>query len=155
MSLAKEIKMSKEFQAARHEALLNILRTANSIDKKAQKFFGRFGLTQAQYNVLVVLNLEGNNLTQVQIGDRLVVTRANITSILDKLEKKGYVRRQSNKSDRRIFQIKLTSAGRKIIEDIEPVYVEEVNRCMKGLTDNQCEQLTRSLEKVRDHGEDM
>ncbi len=149
MSLEKEIGMKERINSIGHEVLLNIVRTANFIDKRAQSFFLRFGLTQAQYNVLIVLKLEKKNLTQVEIGQRLVVSRAGITSILDKIEKKGYIRRQRIKSDRRVFEIGLTPAGKKIINLVEPHYLKEVEKTMRCLNEDENRQLNKSLGVLR------
>ena len=149
MSLEKEIGMKERINSTGHEVLLNIVRTANFIDKRAQSFFARFGLTQAQYNVLIVLKLEKKNLTQVDIGQRLVVSRAGITSILDKIEKKGYIRRQRIKSDGRVFEIGLTPAGKKIINLVEPRYLEEVEKTMRCLNEDDSRQLNNSLGVLR------
>jgi len=150
MSLAKELKMNDEFDSPQHEALLNIVRTAQVLAKHGQVFFQRYDLTEAQYNVLIVLKLEGRPLTQVELGDRLVVSRANITALLDKLEKKGWVRRCTVDGDRRVFEILLTEAGRKTVDTVEPLYLKEVRHCMRGLESGECRRLSETLAVVRD-----
>jgi MarR family 2-MHQ and catechol resistance regulon transcriptional repressor len=150
MSLAKELKMNDEFDSLQHEALLNIVRTAQVLAKHGQVFFQQYDLTEAQYNVLIVLKLEGRHLTQVELGERLVVSRANITALLDKLEKKGWVQRCTVDGDRRVFEIQLTDAGRKTVDKVEPLYLNEVKRCMRGLKSQDCRKLSQTLAVVRD-----
>lgn len=148
MPLAKEILIKGKINSVRHEALLGVVRTAGFIDKRGQKFFTQFGITQAQYNVLIILKLEGS-LTQIEIGRRLVISRAGITSIIDKLEKKRLVKRSAVKSDRRVFNIELTAEGRKILDAVEPCYLREVEKVMRCLSKTQCRQLNKMLETLR------
>jgi len=148
MSLDKEINMKSKINTVNHEALLNIVRIASLIDKRAYEFFLEFNITQAQYNVLVVLKLEGGPLNQVDISRRLVVSRAGITSILDKLEKKGYIRREKVKSDRRVLEVSLTDESIKLLEVVEPRYLEEVEKNMKVLNEKECKNLNESLFKL-------
>ena len=147
MSLGKEIKQT--IDTAGHEALLNIVHTANQLALLSARYFARFGVTQAQYNLMIIIKLEDRSLTQVEISERMVSTRANITALIDKLEKKGYVRRVSVDGDRRVYRVKLTEAGLKKVSGIEPKYVNKVRNIMTDFPDRESRQLSALLEKVR------
>ena len=149
MSLSKEIKMQCEINTKRHEALLNIVRTADFIWKLSESFFSPFGITGAQYNILIVLKLVNKALTQVEIGERLISSRANITLLLDKMEAKGLVKRERIESDRRVLMVDLTARGRKAVDTVEVKYVAEVERLMSCLTGTECKEMSRLLEKLR------
>lgn len=150
MTLAKEIRLKNEIESVRHEALLNIVRTASFIGKISNTFFSKHRLTEAQYNVLIVLKLEGQALTQMEIGERLVTSRANMTSLIDKLEKKQYVRREEVESDRRIYKINLTEKGKHVLERAEKAYVGKVEEIMSCISEAECKTINRSLEKLRE-----
>ena len=149
MSLSREIKMQCEINTQRHEALLSIVRTGNAIWTLSDTFFTPLGLTEAQYNILIVLKLENKSLTQVEIGERLVSSRANITLILDKMEKKGLVRRERIENDRRVLMVGLTSKGRKVVDAVEVKYIVEVERLMVCLSISECKEMSRILGKLR------
>ena len=149
MNLAKEIKMKNEFESIRHEALLNIVRTANLIEKISGAFFGKFNITEAQYNILIVLKLEARPLTQIEIGERLVTSRSNITFLIDRLEYKNYVERQDVEDDRRIYAIHLTEQGRRAVEKVEKAYVKKVEEIMTFINGTECKTVSKSLEKLR------
>jgi MarR family 2-MHQ and catechol resistance regulon transcriptional repressor len=93
MSINKELELERPIQDIRHETVLNIVRTANIISLKGEALFRRFCLTEAQFNVLFALKYKAHEWTQSDLGKRLVVTRASVTSVLDKLEEKGLVAR--------------------------------------------------------------
>ena len=150
MTLAREIKLNKEIDSIRHEALLNIVRTASLIEKISGAFFGKFHITEAQYNILIVLKLEGRELTQIEIGERLVTSRANITSLIDRLEDKCFVKRKDVENDRRIYMIHLTEQGRRIVDKVEKAYVGKVEEIMSHLNESECKTISKSLEKLRE-----
>lgn len=149
MSLPREIKMQGEINTKRHEALLNIVLTGNVIWTLSGAFFSPLGLTEAQYNILIVLKLEKRRLTQVEIGERLISSRANITLILDKMEAKGFVKRERIENDRRVLMVDLTAKGRKLVDAVENQYVAEVERLMACLTESECKEMSRLLVKLR------
>lgn len=151
MSLQEELGLVAPFRDVRHEAVLNIVRTANLLSTKAAQLFRRFDLTEAQFNVLFALNFASGDLTQAELGKRLVVTRASITSVLDKLEAKGLVSRDKVAGNRRIHHVRLTDAGAGLVNDVEPAYRQEIHRILSGLSEADCERLIGYLETARSH----
>ncbi|MBI4845617.1 MAG: MarR family transcriptional regulator [Candidatus Omnitrophica bacterium] len=149
MSLEKEIKMEKKINTVRHEALLNVVRTADFIEKISYSFFKKYGVTAAQYNVMIVLKLAAKDLTQAQIGERLITSRANVTSLIDQLEKRKFVRRKSVADDRRVYIIELTQAGKDLLKKVEPAYLDIVEKKMAVLTVKENHQLSLLLTKLR------
>ncbi|MBU1087935.1 MAG: MarR family transcriptional regulator [Candidatus Omnitrophica bacterium] len=147
MSLDKEIK--QKIDSARHEAVLNIVYTANFLDKISRSFFSDFDITEAQYNVMVIIKLEKRRLTQVEISERMVSSRANITSLIDKLQKKGYVRRLAVAKDRRVHQIELTSQGIMKLDEVEPQYIKIVEQNMRRVSLAESRDLNHLLVKIR------
>ena len=148
-SLATELSLDFPFSDLRHETLLNIVHTANLLASAGGPLFRQFGLTEAQFNLLFALLHKRRDITQTDLGKRLVVTRATITSVLDKLEEKGLVERRDVPANRRIYHVELTPEGRALIEELEPLYREEVHRAMADLSDGECRDLITCLERVR------
>lgn len=151
MKLQEELGLRAAFQDLRHETVLNIVRTATVLSAKAAQLFRHFGLTEAQFNVLFALKFADGDITQAELGKRLVVTRASITSVLDKLESKGWVKRIDVPENRRIHHVALTDAGRELVNQVEPAYRREVHNVLGDLTDDQCRALMGALETVRAH----
>ncbi len=111
----------------KNEIMVLIVRLASRLQARADAFFRSYGVSSAQYNVLVLLKGSQDGLSQVQISRQMVVSRANITSIIDKLEKKGLVKRLPDTSDRRSFRVRLTDKGRALIKEIEKAYFPRVD----------------------------
>lgn len=150
MSLEKELNLERPMQDARHEAVLNVVRTASLLSLKGSDLFRQFGLTEAQFNVLFSLKYKEKVWTQSDLGKRLVVTRASVTSVLDKLESKGLVARHGVEGNRRIYHIDLTPEGRALIDEVEPLYRRDVYEVMADLDEAACRTLTKNLERIRE-----
>lgn len=152
MSLSQELKLKKPFGLLYHEAALNIYYTASCMKKQAGVFFNQFGLTDVQFNVLMLLQHQdesGEGLTQAQLSEMLLVNKANVTSLIDRMEKADLVARKSDPNDRRINMIRLTKKGKELVEKIDPLYGKEMQRVMSVISSSEQEQLISLLERIR------
>lgn len=147
--LATELDLDQPFEDIRHEAILSIVHTANLVALTGAKLFRKYGLTEAQFNVLFALRYKLRELTQSDLGKRLVVTRATITSTLDKLEAKGLVERRTVENNRRIYHVELTPAGRALLDAVEPQYRDSIQKATAGLSMAQIREILRLLEPLR------
>src|ERR1700694_2437414 len=93
------------------EAAMNLVRTADLLVKRIADLVQPFGLSPASGVVLGILADAESPLPPNQIAERLIISRATVTGLLDSLERRGYVRRQPHSTDRRMLLIELTDAG--------------------------------------------
>ena len=152
MALKEELGLKKDFVSPAHEALLGIYYTASIMKKRADGFFGQFGLTDVQFNLMNLLYYESGKeggLSQAQISDMMLVNRANITSLVDRMEKAELVTRNSHSNDRRYNIIKLTAKGKNLYAKVEPHYFEKVKAAMASLDTAELKKISGMLEKVR------
>ena len=149
MSIYQELQLDRPIEDIRHEAILSVVRTSNVLSQQVMTLFRRFGLTEAQFNVLFVLRYKQRNLTQADLGSRLVVTRASVTSVLDKLEDKGLVVRKTVPGNRRIYHVDLTASGVVLIDEVEPLYRDNVHGVLSDFSEDDCKALIRQLEQIR------
>ncbi len=152
MSLNEELQLGVPIATTEHEALLNIYFTSTLIRKRGTEFLRAFGLTEVQINVMMLLGHQarrGEGLSQAQLSDMMLVNRANITGLIDRMEKAKLVVRTADPDDRRTNIIKLTARGRRLLDKVEPHYGKEVARIMSVLKNSEQKTLIRMLEKVR------
>jgi len=181
MALKEELGLKTDFASPAHEALLNIYYTASIMKKRADDFFGQFGLTDVQFNLMNLLYYESGStgspqrssppggkahstssprlssgqagqeggLSQAQISNMMLVNRANITSLVDRMEKAELVSRTAHANDRRYNIIKLTSKGKNLYTKVEPHYLKQVKEAMAPLDAAELKRLAGMLEKVR------
>ncbi len=152
MPLDVELGLRKPVSLLAHEALLSTYFTASCLRKKAGNFLQPFGLTDVQFNLMMLLKHQSGltkGLTQAQLSNMMLVNRANITSLIDRMEKADLVTRTSAPSDRRYNIIVLTAYGKKLLSRIEPLYAQEVKKIMNVLAESDQKRLIGMLEKIR------
>ncbi|MHC4244311.1 MAG: MarR family winged helix-turn-helix transcriptional regulator [Planctomycetota bacterium] len=152
MSLEYELCLKRPFTLLAHEALLNIYYSASCLKKKAGEFLRPFGLTDVQFNLMMLLKYQGEQeqgLSQAQLSSMMLVNRANITSLIDRMEKANLVIRTPAPADRRSNIVKLTSRGKELLAKIEPLYTKEVKRIMAALKLNEQKTVIEMLERIR------
>jgi len=111
-----------------------VMSTADAFLRESTRLFRPLGLSGAQYNVLSILSVHPDGLSQRALGDRLLVDRSNVTGLLDRMERAGWVRRADHPRDRRVYLILLTPAGRALWAKAQPLYLEVVAQMTRGLT---------------------
>lgn len=152
MSLENELGLIKPVASLGHSALLNVYYTASCLRKKAGEFFHPFGITDVQFNLMMLLQHQSGRregLSQARLSEMMLVNRANITSLIDRMEKAELVVRTAVPDDRRYNIVKLTAHGKKLLAKVEPLYAEEVKRVISALKGPEQKKLNQMLEKIR------
>ncbi|HRK34521.1 MAG TPA: MarR family transcriptional regulator [Candidatus Hydrogenedentes bacterium] len=153
MSLKEELGLRNDFKVRAHEALLHIYFTAAKGQKKADEFFRAHGLTDVQFNVMMLLlnqSGESGGLTQVELSRMMLVNRANITTLIDRMEKSRLVVRVADPGDRRYNVVKITPHGEKLFRKAAAVYHEKVGAIMSALKEPEQRMLMSLLTRVRE-----
>lgn len=118
--------------------------------------FARYGLSAPKFNVLIQLYMAGDRgLTQSELGKKMLVSRANITGLIDRLEKDGLVERGDDPSDKRAFRVVLTGRASALMNTFLPLHNEYIYRAVLSLDTGEKETLIRLLEKLRKGLESM
>ena len=150
MTLAREIKKSKPFDAPEQEAFLNLARTCDVLaGEMAVNVFKPAGLTPAQYNVLRILRGAGGALACGEIGERMIAREPDMTRLIDRLETRGLVSRSREASDRRVVSVRISPAGLKALEALDPQVLAAHRKQLGHMSRKELEQLSALLEKAR------
>ena len=131
-----------------YELTTAVLATADVFLRESQRLFRPHGLTAAQYNVLNVLGPQVSGLSQRELSDHLVVDRSNVTGLLDRMEKAGWVQRADDPADRRVYRVTLTPAGRRLWATVEPRYHDVVAQVTRGIPLRQMQACIGLLEQL-------
>lgn len=108
----------------RSRAVAHLILTSQQLYKAVTSLVRRHELTESQYNALRILRgaqKRDEELTQAELAQRLIASRANTTWILDKLEARKLVRRKEH-TDRRKNLIAITQAGQRLLSKIDPEF---------------------------------
>jgi len=129
--------------------VFNLLRTQSCLGLLIDADLRRERLTAAQFNALLVLRAGGREgLLMGEIGERLVVTKSNVTGLVDRLERQGLVARGEHR-DRRATVVRLTDAGADLLERALPRYAKLLAELTGCLTDREKRTLIRLHAKLR------
>ena len=148
--LQRELKQTKPFRSRQAEAYLNVLRTAEYLSREFEKCLKPHGLTGTQYNVLRILR--GAGVAGLACGDiaaRLITHVPDVTRLLDRMERKGWLERARGRRDRRVVVTRITPQGRALADRLDAPVLAAHARLLEPLSDREVKDLIRGLEKVR------
>ena len=115
------------------QSLIRLMRVGDRLWRASDERFAQWGLTDNHYNVLRILNGAGEPISQAAISRLMLSSRANVTKLVDLLEERGFVRRQSC-GDRRVNLVALTDAGAEFIAETVQAVIGFASATMKPLT---------------------
>ncbi len=101
-------------------------------------------ITLAQYRAMVVLNRRPG-LTVSDLAEELLVSSSTVTRLCDRLVRKGLIRRQRSRGDRRQTTIFLSSFGRQLISEVTDRRREELGRILSVLSFRQQREIVEAL----------
>ncbi len=99
------------------EAVMNTLRTADLLFDRIAGLLRPLGVSAAGGLVLGLLRDHGQ-MSPSALSERLIVTRATVTGLLDSLERRGLVRRTPNADDRRSLLVEITPGGVDVLQEV-------------------------------------
>ncbi|NQX47027.1 MarR family transcriptional regulator [Paenibacillus tritici] len=140
-------RQTEQEQAASLKLFVVLSKAYKSLMDQAVKDMKSHGLASAEFMVLEVL-YHRNRIPLQQIGGKILVTSGSITYNIDKLEKRGLLKRVPCEDDRRVTYAEITEAGRELFDDIFPQHVHSIHNLMGGLDSEEKAQATLLLKKL-------
>ncbi|NYF91182.1 MarR family transcriptional regulator [Tunturiibacter empetritectus] len=126
---------------------LVLARAFHSIGDFIEGSFTAQGLILSDFMVLEVL-LHKGPLTISAIGEKVLLASASMTSAIDRLEKRGLVRRKNCASDRRTRYVELTCDGKEFIEEIYARHEKDLEFVAAGLSEAERRTMYEGLKKM-------
>ncbi len=139
----------KKFLSLAEEAANNIERTGWLAHNKLEEFMKPYAITPQQLNVISILIVAKGSLPTLEIGRRMIQKLPDISRLIDRLEKLGYVYRERSSDDRRIVIVHITPKGAEIADSIFKPMSEAASKYLSHMSDEELGQLIVLLEKVR------
>ncbi len=121
-----------------------LARAFDAVDRHSRASIARFGLGTTEFGVLEVLYHKGE-LPVCEVQRRILVQSSTTTYVVDKLVKRGLVRRRASGRDRRVILLALTAAGRRLIGRIFPPHADAMRRAVRALAPRDQAQAVRLL----------
>lgn len=149
--LNTEIAQQRPFPTIEEEAALNIVRTADALGRHMAEILKPWGLTPTQYNALRILRGAGERgHTCTAVSDRMLTRDPDVTRLIDRLEARGLVGRTRDPDDRRAVMIRLTTAGRELVDQLDAPVDEMHRKQLSHLGADRLQELIALLEAARE-----
>jgi DNA-binding MarR family transcriptional regulator len=148
LEIEKEIYQSQPFKSHYQKLMVNLMFSYNWISDRQKQFFKNYNLTPKQYNILRILRGAGTPISTLTIRERMLDKMSDASRIVDRLEKKGLVKKSISKKDNRKLDVTLTRSSKNLLTKID-INIDELEKEFNSLTTNEAQQLSQLLDKMR------
>ncbi|NVK19198.1 MAG: MarR family transcriptional regulator [Methylocystaceae bacterium] len=114
------------------------------IDAKVEPY----SLTRLKWQTLGILDRK-DGISQAELAERLDLDRSAVGRLLERMEKRGFIRRLRDKEDRRIVRVYIEDNVRPLLDDLEKISDEVRDQALKNLSDEEEKQLVGLLLKIK------
>lgn len=151
-ALKHEIAQQRPFASPQEEALLNLMRTADCLNRAFHLTVRKWGITSTQYNVLRILRgAHPEGLACSTIGARMITSEPDITRLLARLKTLGHVSQRRDRRDRRVVLTCISPKGLELLKEMDPTISAMPGQLLGHLKDADLDNFIRLLELAR-HG---
>ncbi len=131
------------------EAAMNTIRTADMLFDRIGRLLRPLWVSAAGGLVLGILRDRGP-MPPSELSERLIVTRATVTGVLDSLERRGFVRRSANPADRRSLLVEITPEGLRVLTDLRTIVHRNEKAWLSELSDRELRAYIRLLHRIQE-----
>ena len=131
------------------EGVMNTIRTADMLFDRIGRLLRPLGVSAAGGLVLGILRDHGT-MSPSELGERLIVTRATVTGLLDSLERRGFVSRSANPADRRSLLVEITPAGLAVVQEVRTIIHRNERDWLSVLSDAELRTYIDLLHRIQD-----
>jgi DNA-binding MarR family transcriptional regulator len=127
----------------------NIGRLYVVLDTYLSRIYATCGLNPAKFNLLMLIKHIGKDsgISQMELGRDLYVSAANITKLLDGLERKAWITRAPSRKDRRVKLIKITQSGAALLDEVWVEHIAAINGLLESFSRKEKEEFHQFLGK--------
>ena len=148
MGIDKEIHQ-QTFRNQRQKALINLLYTYGWAIEQIKGFIAQEDITHQQYNILRILRgAHPKPLSSLQIRERMLDKMSDTSRIVDRLILKNLVQKTTCPTDKRLVDVVITEKGQELLKKLDQ-QAEAMDNIVGGLTEEEAEQLSGLLDKLR------
>lgn len=147
-------KLEKTTHAERHAspeefAYTLLAKTATRLEAELNRALRSSNLTSATYSILRILDEKGSTGSSCgDISEQLIAEVPDMTRLLDRLERLGYITRERSSIDRRMVRVTLSETGRQTLESLRGVVGECYVRQLGHLGSTKLSELSALLKLV-------
>ena len=148
MEIESIIKATKPMQL-HTKTVINLMYRARAMEESINRILKQYALSGQQYNVLRILRGQGGNPANLStVTERMVDPNSNTTRLIDKLLKKGLVKRQICATNRRKVALFITEQGLELLSVLDPIVESNNQQMLNQLDLSELEQLNTYLNNI-------
>ncbi|MDB5326999.1 MAG: MarR family transcriptional regulator [Phycisphaerales bacterium] len=140
-------------------AFFEVLRTIGLFRRVMEPYFARHGISQAQWGVLINLHCAAKNgdgsMRLADLVEKLLVRPPSVTHVVERLRVAGLIVRECSATDHRAKVVRLTVAGRELVERVLKQHGRQIALVLAGLDGEEQTQLRGLLGKLNSHLESV
>jgi len=130
--LKSQIALNREFRGAGEAGFLALVWTWQQLEATGRAFFPRYGITDVQFNLLMILwDYRDRPLRQHELAEILVVNRASAGGVIARVERAGWIEREVDPGDTRARLVRLTRSGIAKLEEVRGPYYRLLSRVFR------------------------
>jgi len=134
-------------ESLRSFAGYSMKRTFNVVKADLARVLEPYGLRMMTFTALILI-VDNPDLSQTQLAGALAIERSNLVTIIDDLEKNGWIARNPAPNDRRTHALRATRAGRELLEKAFAAARAHEETLLAGLDDSEKSTLFSALRKI-------
>lgn len=136
--------------ALAEEVYLTVRRTAELLERGLAEALRTVDVTPTQHYALRILRAAGSRgMASGDVGDQMLTRDPDVTRLLDRMERRGWVRREREPGDRRVVRAWLTDAGRALVDSLDAEVAEVHARQVGQLGPQRLKELLALLTQLR------
>ena len=121
----------------KEEAFYGLILVYNVLFNRIAGHLQSWGLTPAQFNILIIVDKHGKEegISQIDLSKKLIVTPSNTARLLEKMEQEKLVIRVAMDQDKRVKLVHITPKGSALLEKVWPAYQKKIQESVALLNE--------------------
>jgi DNA-binding MarR family transcriptional regulator len=151
-NLKHDIALNRPYHSLEEQLLLSVLATHRRMLQVGQGFFAAFDLTDAQFNLLMILwDHRRSPLSQTKIADLLLINRASAGALIQRMFGRRLIERRDDPRDQRAYTVTLSTEGSRLLRQTRGPYYRLLQETFAAMPKWDKRQLLSRLEQFRSY----
>lgn len=152
MGIEQDIHQTTKFASEYHKGTVNLVYTYNWVLERLKTLVDDTDITLQQFNILRILRGSKAPLSTLQIRERMLDKMSDTSRLVDRLVLKGLAAKKTSKADKRLVDVTITKKGLNLLAKLDEKS-EILEATLRGLSEKECKQLNKLLDKIRSKDE--
>ena len=131
------------------KSIINMVKTVEMMRCVYDSLFEKYGISEPKFSVMLLLYTEADGMPLSDIGEKMLVSRANMTGLIDRMERENLVEKCLNPKDKRSTIARLTEKGHALFNSVKDDHIAFSRQMTRALNTQEKESLNGLLEKLQ------